>query len=257
MRLAWIIAFSLLGSVGALSGAGVLFAFPKLQERLKSLLLAYAIGALLGAVFLGLLPEAIKEGQTQQVFLVTLGAIVVFFVLEKVLRLPHVHGHLGEHQNHEQSCNHHAQNPAGTLILIGDAFHNFVDGAVIALAFSISIHLGILTALAVVAHEIPQELGDFVILLQSGWGRWRAYWMNFLSALATLPGALLTFAAGDLIEPYLPYFLAVAAASFLYIAMTDLAPILHHDSGFKRSFQQLAGLAAGILTIALLRRFHE
>ncbi len=256
MRLTWIIAFSLLGSIGALSGAGVLLAFPKLHERLKSLLLAYAIGALLGAVFLGLLPEAVKEGRTEQIFIVTLCGVVVFFVLEKVLRLPHVHGHLGEHRNHEQSCDHHARNPAGALILIGDAFHNFVDGAVIAVAFSVSIQLGVLTALAVVAHEIPQELGDFVILLQSGWDRWRAYWMNFLSALATLPGALLTFAAGDFIEPYLPYFLAVAAASFLYIAMTDLAPILHHDTGLKRSCQQLAGLVAGILTIALLHGFH-
>jgi zinc and cadmium transporter len=117
----------------------------------------------------------------------------------------------------------------------------FNDGAVIAVAFSVSIQLGVLTALAVVAHEIPQELGDFVILIQSGWKPWKAYWMNFLSALATLPGAFLAFAAGDFIGPYLPYCLAVAAASFLYIAMTDLAPILHHDSGFKRSFQQLAG----------------
>jgi zinc and cadmium transporter len=257
MRLAWIIAFSLLGSVGALSGAGILLAFPKLHERLKTPLLSYAIGTLLGAVFLGLLPEAIKEAQTQEVFLVTLGAIVAFFVLEKVLRLPHVHGHLGEHRNHEQPCDNHAHNPAGAMILVGDAFHNFVDGAVIALSFSVSTTLGMLTALAVVAHEIPQELGDFVILLQSGWNRRRAYWMNFLSALATLPGALLTFAAGEYIEPYLPYFLAVAAASFLYIAMTDLAPILHHDSGFKRSFQQLAGLLAGILTIGLLHGLHE
>ncbi len=256
MRLTWIISFSLLGSVGALSGAGILLVFPKLHERFKTLLLAYAVGALLGAVFLGLLPEAVEEGHAREGFLVTLGAIVVFFALEKVLRLPHVHGHLGEHQSHEQSYNHHAQSPAGALILIGDAFHNFVDGAVIALAFSISTHLGILTGLAVVAHEIPQELGDFVILLQSGWERWQAYWVNFLSALATLPGALLTFAAREFIEPYLPYFLAVAAASFLYIAMTDLAPILHHDSGFWRSCQQLAGLVAGILTIALLHGFH-
>ncbi len=255
--MAWIIAFSLIGSVGALSGAGILLAFPKLHERLKTLLLAYAIGALLGAVFLGLLPEAVKEGRTNQVLIVMLGGIVAFFVLEKVLRLPHVHGHLGEHRDHDQPCDNHAQNPAGALILIGDAFHNFVDGAVIAIAFSISIQLGILTSLAVVAHEIPQELGDFVILIQSGWGRSRAFWMNFLSSLTTLPGAILTFAAGDFIEPYLPYFLAVAAASFLYIAMTDLAPILHHDSGFKRSFQQLAGLMAGILTIGLLHGLHE
>lgn len=252
MRLTWIITFSLLGSVGALTGAGVLLLFPVLHERLKTLLLAYAIGTLLGAVFLGLLPEAVKERPPESIFLATLGGIVFFFILEKVLRLPHAHGHLGQHSNHDQPCQHHTQNPAGTLILIGDAFHNFVDGAVIAGAFSISTSLGVLTALAVVAHEIPQELGDFVILLQSGWNRWRAYWINFLSALATLPGALLTFAAEQRIAPYLPYFLALAAASFLYIAMTDLAPILHHDSGFKKSSQQLAGLVAGILTIGLL-----
>lgn len=254
MRLTWIIVFSLLGSVGALTGAGVLLLFPKLHERLKTILLAYAIGALLGATFLGLLPEAVKERQAESVFLVTLGGIVIFFILEKVLRLPHAHGHLGQHSNSDQLCQHHTQNPAGTLILIGDAFHNFVDGAVIAGAFSISTSLGILTALAVVAHEIPQELGDFVILLQSGWERWRAYWVNFLSALATLPGALLTFAAEKQIAHYLPYFLSFAAASFLYIAMTDLAPILHHDSGVRKSSQQLVGIVGGILTIGLLHR---
>jgi zinc and cadmium transporter len=252
MRLTLIILFSLLGSVGALAGAGILLAFPKFHDRLKTPLLAYAIGALLGATFIGLLPEAVEQSSPRLVCLVTLGGIFIFFILEKILRLPHVHSHLGEHHTHPHADGHSTGHPAGMLILIGDAFHNFVDGVVIATTFSISVPLGIIAALAVVAHEVPQELGDFVILLQSGWDRQRAYWMNFLSALATLPGAVLAYVAQELVEPYLSFFLAIAAASFLYIGMTDLAPILHHDSGFKKSFLQLIGLLLGVGTIGLL-----
>jgi zinc transporter ZupT len=113
---------------------------------------------------------------------------------------------------------------------------------VIATAFSSSISLGILTSLAVIAHEIPQELGDFLILIESGWERWSAYWWNFLSSLATFAGAVVASIAVDFIAPQTPYFLTIAAASFLYIAMVDLGPVLHHDSGLKTSLRQLPGL---------------
>lgn len=250
MPLHYVLIFSLLGSVGALTGAGVLVAVPKLHDRLKPMLLAYAVGALLGATFIGLLPEAISEYSAKQVGLLVLASWFGFFLLEKLLRLPHAHGHAGE--RHEPSGEHHHATPAGTMILVGDAFHNFVDGVVIATAFSSSVPLGILTSLAVIAHEVPQELGDFVILVESGWRRWSAYWANFVSSLATVAGALVAYFALDFIEPRIPLFISIAAASFLYIGMVDLAPILHHDSGLKSSIVQLAGLLSGVGTILLL-----
>jgi zinc and cadmium transporter len=226
-------------------------AFPQLHQRLKTILLAYAVGTLLGATFLGLLPEAMTAHPPEQVGLFLLAGLFGFFLLEKFLRLPHVHAHSAEH---EHEAKHHSINPAGTIILVGDAFHNFVDGVVIATAFSSSISLGILTSLAVIAHEIPQELGDFVILIESGWARWSAYWWNFLSSLATFAGAVVAYVTLDFIAPRTPYFLTLAAASFLYIAMVDLAPVLHHDSGLKTSLRQLLGLVAGGGTVLVLHR---
>jgi zinc and cadmium transporter len=250
MRLSYIIIFSLLGSVGALTGAGLLLAFPKSYYQFKIPFLAYAVGTLLGSTFIGLLPEAIEQGRPESVCLAALAGIFIFFFLEKILRLPHRHGHADQQGDH--LGRHHEVHPAGTLILIGDTFHNFVDGVVIATAFSSSVPLGMLTSLAVIAHEIPQELSDFVILLQSRWSSRRAYWMNFLSSLGTPTGAMLGYISLQIIAPNLPFVLAVAAASFLYVAMADLAPILHHEAGFRRSLVQFAGLLLGAGTIFLL-----
>jgi zinc and cadmium transporter len=128
---------------------------------------------------------------------------------------------------------------------------------VIATAFSSSVSLGVLTSLAVIAHEVPQELGDFVILVESGWRRWTAYWANFLSSLATFAGAVVAYFALGFITPRIPFFLTISAASFLYVGTVDLAPILHHDSGLKKSLLQLAGLLAGAGTILLLHTALE
>jgi zinc and cadmium transporter len=245
----------MLGSLGALTGAAVLLMFPKLHDRLKTILLAYAVGTLLGATFTGLIPEAIERHSAEPVLMAILVGLFGFFILEKILRLPHIHGHAAEPHDHGRE--HHAMQPAAVLILVGDAFHNFVDGVVIATAFSVSVELGVLTSLAVVAHEVPQELGDFTILLQSGWSAGKAYWMNSHSALATLPGALLGYVAIQAIEPHIPYLLAIAAASFLYIATVDLAPILHHESAFKKNLLQMAGLLLGTGTILALQHLLE
>ncbi len=245
MRLAYVATFSLLGSIGALAGAGLLLAFPVLRERHRSSLIAYAIGTLLGAVFLSLLPEAIDALGVRAGLLVTFAGFIAFFLLEKVLSLYHLHA--------SENSRTRTIHPVAPLILIGDGIHNFVDGVLIAAAFSVSVPLGIITALAVVAHEIPQELGDFVILLEAGMGRWRAYWLNFLVALATPIAALLTYVYGERIAPLVPYALAASAANFLYVAVVDLAPILHHVSGRRTGAGQAAKILAGVSTIAALR----
>ena len=181
--LAWIILFSLLGSVGAVLGARVVLLLPEKHRKiLVTKLISYATGTLLGAVFLGLVPKALKESSSPGIIVWLLWGILFFFVMEKLILWRHCH--LPE-------CDVHAS--AGPLLLIGDAVHNFTDGVIIAGAFLLSLPLGIATGLAVISHEIPQELGDFAILLETGYSRGKALLYNTVSALTTLPGAILGY----------------------------------------------------------------
>lgn len=248
MSLAYILGFSFLGSVGALAGAGVLFFFPQLRERFRTALISYAVGTLLGAVFLVLLPHAAERIPPAAVFRATLAGLLVFFILEKIMRIPHAHaaGHRSTDARHREV------QPAAPLILIGDALHNFVDGVIIATAFLVSIPFGVMASFAVIAHEVPQELGDFVILLEGGMDRVRAYWLNFFASLTTVAGAFAAYWFRDSVEAYVPYILAVSAASFLHIATIDLAPILHHHATIKEGVKQTMGVLTGIGTILLL-----
>jgi zinc and cadmium transporter len=240
--LAWIIVFSLLGSVGALLGAALVLLLPEeFRKILVANLVSYATGTLLGAVFLGLIPKALKESPSPGILVWLLWGILFFFVMEKLILWRHCH---------VAECDVHAS--AGPLILIGDAFHNFVDGVMIAGAFLLSWPLGIATSLAVIAHEIPQELGDFAILLESGYSRGRALFYNLISALATLPGAVLAYYFLAHLMHAVPYILLVGAASFLYIALVDLTPYLHRRIGLADSLLQLGLILAGIGTISLL-----
>ncbi|MFZ5449892.1 MAG: ZIP family metal transporter [Thermodesulfobacteriota bacterium] len=242
--LAWIIIFSLLGSVGALLGAALVLLLPeKLRKYLVANLISYATGVLLGAVFLGLIPKALEKSSSPGILVWLLAGILFFFVMEKLILWRHCH--LPE-------CDVHAS--AGPLLLIGDAFHNFTDGVIIAGAFLFSIPLGIATGLAVVAHEIPQELGDFAILLESGYSRGRALIYNTVSALATLPGALLGYYFLGHMMQAVPYILLLGAASFLYIALVDLTPYLHRRFGLEDSLLQLGLILAGMGTIWLLHK---
>ena len=168
--------------------------------------------------------------------------MVLFFVLEKLVLWRHCH---------DSECEVHGR--AAPLILIGDAFHNFVDGVVIAAAFVSSIPLGISTALAVIAHEVPQEVGDFAILLDSGYSRAKALVLNGLSSITTLPGALIAYFWLAETREAVPYILAISAASFIYIATADLIPALHRQVTPVASLRQLLLLLAGIGTIAF---FH-
>jgi zinc and cadmium transporter len=169
-----------------------------------------------------------------------LGGIVAFFLLEKTMLWRHEHGPAAEPA------------PTGPLILIGDGFHNFVDGVVIAAAFLTSVPLGVAATVAVIAHEIPQEVGDYAVLLDSGYGPWRAFLLNGLSAAATLPGALAGYLWLPQVSDAVPYVLALSAASFVYIAMADLLPMLRRWNAPWRNLLQLALLFAGIATIALM-----
>lgn len=236
--------FALLGSVGAMSGAALLLAFPDtMRQRLLPCLLSYATGTLLGAAFLGMLPKALEKAQPLAITGTVLAGIVAFFVLEKLIVWRHCH---------DQSCEAHGHTP-GSLILLGDAFHNFVDGVVIAAAFLTSPALGIATALAVIAHEIPQELGDFAILLNSGLSKAKALAYNLISSLTTLPGVLLGWYWLAEVRQAIPYVLAISAASFIYIAVADLVPGLHRRSGARAVISQTLLMLAGIGTIAFFR----
>jgi len=240
--LTWIVLFSVLGSIGAIFGAACILLFPDGVRRvLIPGLVSYAAGALLGAAFLGMIPNSLQHAPAFNISSTVLAGLVLFFVLEKLLIWHHCH---------DAACT--ANTRPAPLILIGDAFHNFADGVVIAAAFLTSVPLGMATALAVVAHEIPQELGDFAILLDNGYSSRKALFWNTLSASATLLGAIGAYIWLDEAEAAVPYILALSAASFIYIALADLMPKLHQHAGTMESLRQFALLATGIGTIALL-----
>jgi zinc and cadmium transporter len=242
MLIIWIIGFSILGSIGAIAGAGLLLTFPDaVRTRLVPYLISYASGTLLGAAFLGMIPAGIEGAPAREILATVLFGMVLFFILEKLVIWRHCH---------QQDCEVHSQ--AAPLILIGDAFHNFVDGAVIAAAFLTSVPLGIAVAIAVIAHEIPQEVGDFAILMESGYSRTRALTLNTLSAAATLPGAVLAYFWLAETQAMMPYVLAISGSSFIYIATADLIPSLHRRTSLLDSLQQIVLLTLGIGTIALL-----
>lgn len=242
-----VILFSLLGSVGAMSGAALLLGFPDaMLKRLLPCLLSYATGTLLGAAFLGMIPKGLEMASPLALSSTVLGGLVMFFILEKLVIWRHCH---------DAGCEVHGQQ-GGTLILVGDAFHNFVDGVVIAAAFITSVPLGIATALAVIAHEIPQEMGDFAILLHGGLSKPRAFTYNLLSSLTALPGAVIGWFWLAEMRATIPFVLAISAASFIYIAVADLVPSLHRHTTLKSGLSQVALILAGIATIAFFRLRH-
>ncbi|MCX7175179.1 MAG: ZIP family metal transporter [Proteobacteria bacterium] len=254
--LLWIIVTSIVG--GAMSVlAAAMFALT-LGVAWVSQLVSFAIGALLGAAFLEVLPHAvIASADASSTSAIVLAGILAFFVLEKLVLWRHCHTEACE--GHEQHV-HAAPGPhgghesfdggrSGLLILIGDTFHNFVDGVLIAAAFMESIELGIITALAIIAHEIPQEVGDFVILLHSGYSRAKALAYNLISSLATLVGGLLSYYALSSAQSAVPVFLALGAASMIYVAVADLIPGLHKRTALKATLQQVLLIGAGVGTI--------
>lgn len=244
--LLWIMVFSLLGSIGSLGGAALLLAFPEaVRKTLVPCLVSYATGTLLGAAFLGMIPNALRHVPAVQAMGTVLAGMLLFFVLEKLVIWRHCH---------DSECDVHGA--AGPLVLFGDALHNFIDGVVIAAAFMTSVPLGITTSIAVIAHEVPQEVGDFGILLDSGYAKLRAFIYNGLSSLATLPGAVLAYVYLESTRAAVPYILALSAASFIYISSADLMPALNRRVGLAMGLRQFLLILAGIGTIAILRAQH-
>jgi len=242
--LATALGLSLVGSCGGLVVASSLVFFPvRARTRLVPWLVSYAVGALLGVALLLLLPEALADLPAPAVFSTLLAGILVFFVLEKLVLLRHCH---------TDDC--HVHGAAAPLVFVGDAFHNFLDGAIICTAVLTSVPLGINTAIAVAAHEIPQEVGDVAVLLAAGYSRGRALMLNVVTGAAGILGSLVAFAAVEVVPGVRPYVLAISSASLLYIAMSDLIPDLHRGEIDASGLRQVVLIAAGILTVVLFER---
>jgi len=247
--LSWIIVVALAGgllSVVAAAALGI-----ALGAQRIGILISYAIGALLGAAFLEILPHALEHGEPHRMAATVLFGILAFFVLEKLVLWRHCHHtHCEAHDAHAPAHDH---GRSGLLILVGDTFHNFVDGILIAAAFLESTELGIVTALAIIAHEIPQEVGDYLILLHSGYSRLKAIAFNLLSSLATLVGAMLAYLALSELQEWIPSLLGLAAASMIYVAVADLIPGLHKRTELKATLQQVLLIGLGVASIAVVQ----
>ncbi len=282
----WIIGTSILGGVLSVLCAG----FLALNARTQwiPMLISYAIGAMLGAVFLEILPHAFHEASSIETMTATiLFGILLFFVLEKLVLWRHCHGeHCEAHAMHtEAECtdyayqigaskfrtvsektpsisrhvhaHHHDSGRSGMMIMVGDTFHNFVDGILIAAAFMLDIQLGAVTAMAIIAHEIPQEVGDFLILLHSGYSKKQALLFNLFSSLATVIGGVLAYFALQTVQSWIPTILGLAAASMLYVAVADLIPGLHKRTELKATLGQVLLIGLGISSIFLTKFFLE
>jgi zinc and cadmium transporter len=255
--LQWIVAVTVLGGVLSVFIAGLFLLVPE-RWRLASLphLISFATGALLGAALLNLLPEAIESanGHVHVVGLTLVAGIFAFFILEKFVLWRHCHQ---EDCEPHAPTQHHRDKASAALILTGDAIHNALDGVLIAAAFLTDTSLGVITAIAVIAHEIPQEVGDFAILLHSGMSRARALTLNLLTSLASVAGGVIAYFALANAMQVLPYALAIAAACFLYVAVADLIPGLHRRVEPSASLAQIVLIAAGIAVIILVGQHHH
>jgi zinc and cadmium transporter len=298
--LGWIILSSFIG--GALSVAGAALVALNARKTAVPMLISYAIGAMLGAVFLEILPEAInasiKNGNPASYTTTTvLLGILLFFTLEKLVIWRHCHGdHCEVHAIHtEEDCpethpevisvntnpaikykaistvkpsitahtHHHAHGHShdhdggrsGMMVMIGDTFHNFVDGILIASAFMVDVKVGIVTSIAIIAHEIPQEVGDFLILLHSGYSKKQAFIFNLVSSFATVIGGTIAYFALQSVQGWAPTILGIAAASMLYVSVADLIPSLHKRTEIRATISQLVLIACGVGSIALTEYF--
>ncbi|OGH38029.1 MAG: hypothetical protein A3B44_00740 [Candidatus Levybacteria bacterium RIFCSPLOWO2_01_FULL_38_21] len=244
MILAYIIVFTLIGSVGSLVSSYFLLLKQKITESFSNMLISFAAGALISTAFLDLFPEALEVANGANIFIPALLGFLSFFIAERYIRLFHYH-------------HGHGEKPSTLLVLVGDGIHNFVDGVTIAIAFLTSVPLGITTSIAVATHEIPQEIADMGVLLANGLSRTRATVFNFLSAMTALLGALIAFTSATLIENYLYFFLAIAAGHFIYIAASDLIPEIHENGATKNKYMTILLFFSGIIVVYIFTTLFE
>lgn len=246
------------GVLAIVAAAGTLLLKPARINRLVS----FAVGALLGAVFLELLPHALEGAPAERVMIIVLAGLLAFFLLEKLVLWRHSHGEQAAEPGadagaHAHAAHSHDHGRSGLMILIGNSVHNFCDGVVLAAAFLATPALGIATTVAVVAHAIPQQVGDFAVLLHSGYRRRKAFAFNVATGVATLVGGLAGYFALAQMQDLLPAVLAIAAASLLYVAVADLIPSLHRQPHPVETAKQLFLIGLGVGTIAVFHALLE
>lgn len=247
MTVVWLYTLASVGVVSLISLIGI-FTLAIQQDRLQRTLfylISFSAGALLGDVFIHILPEIMDGEAALSSGIYILIGIMVFFVLERVLMWHH------SHSSHKEEIHSMVY-----LTIFGDALHNFLDGVVIAAAFLVSIPIGIATATAVIFHEIPQEIGQFAILVHGGWSRKKALLYNFFSALTSVVGALIALIFAQKFEEAPAFLLGIAAASFIYVAMSDLIPELQKEKQIRRFILQLIWMTSGIAVMAVLLLFE-
>jgi zinc and cadmium transporter len=249
--LAWIVAATLLGGVLSVIVAASLAL--RAGPAQLPMLISYAIGTLLGAAFLEILPHAFElSPSAKHVTGTVLIGILLFFVLEKLVLWRHCHE--DQCEVHTVARGHNDHGRIAAMVIIGDTFHNGVDGVIIAGAFLVSVELGIITALAIITHEVPQEVGDFLVLLHSGYSKRQAFGFNILAGGAMVVGGVFAYYALQTMQQFIPPLLGIAAASMLYVSLADLIPGLHRRRGVLATMQQALLIAAGIGTIWVVGR---
>ena len=246
---------ALAGTVSVLVAAS--FSLSLLAKMVNNMV-SVSVGILLATAFLHSLPEAFSmEGTSPQILFATLLAgLLGFFLLEKIALLRHNHHHEGDGHDHHHGHDAEVAGRSGWMILVGDGLHNFVDGVLIAAAFMADYQVGIFTAIAIVAHEIPQEIGDFIVLLNAGFSRARALLYNFICGLSAVVGGVLAYFFLEKAHAAMPYLLVIASSSFIYIAVSDLIPQMHRRPHWAQSLRQIILIACGVGVVILIALLH-
>ncbi len=229
-----------------------------LLARMVDHMVSLSVGILLATALLHSLPEAFElpDANPQLLFATLLAGLLGFFLLEKIALLRHDHHHEGDGHNHHHGHDAEVAGRSGWMILVGDGLHNFVDGVLIAAAFMADQQVGIFTAIAIIAHEIPQEIGDFIVLLNAGFSRQRALFYNFICGLSAVVGGVLAYFFLEKTHAVMPYLLVIASSSFIYIAVSDLIPQMHRRPYWAESLRQIALISCGVGFVVLLSIMH-
>lgn len=244
-----------LAGVVSISAAAV-FSFALLSKVVEPMV-SLSVGIMLSTSLLHALPEAFESGASaRSLFATLLAGLLAFFLLEKLAIMRHSHHHEGDGHHHHHGHDKHEAGKAGWMILVGDGMHNFTDGILIAAAFMANPELGLVTALAIIAHEIPQEIGDFIVLLNAGFSRTRAYVYNLLCSLLAIAGGLLGYYTLDRASSLIPYVLVFASSGFIYIAVSDLMPQMQRRATLRESVPQVLLIATGVAVVLFLTNGH-